>query len=85
MTTETTIENAQIYFDTQDPQNEGWAFRYYQDGAEVSGPLDETDAGADLMAIAKAFLAEVEAPSVDVYQHERVKLTLSANGDFRWK
>lgn len=41
MTTASTIAAAEVYYDESDPNAMSWAFRWtYEDGSDVSGPMD---------------------------------------------
>lgn len=40
MTTSSKITEIQVYWDTQDPANEGWAYRWRIDGEQQSAQLD---------------------------------------------
>lgn len=68
MTTQT-AEYATLYWDTQDPQNTGWAYNVVIDGEHTSGGLDTvTDESADLEEVLAAFRAEwkgVPLPDAD--------------------
>lgn len=55
-----TIENVQVYWDTQDPTNLGWALRYEMDGTEWSeGTADDLPEDADPLEVAKAAALEL--------------------------
>jgi len=41
------MRKIQIYWDISDPQDKGWAYRYWDGDWEDSGGLDNTDPEAD--------------------------------------
>jgi len=46
MTTDRTLNYCLVCVDSQDPSNEGWAWRVvYDDGHQESGPADDLDDG----------------------------------------
>jgi len=83
-----TQTTAEAYFDTQDPRNLGWAYRYVNAaGTETSGPLDETDPGADLLEIAAEVISLDDAIiRVNVYSPatEQIALVQERDGSYRW-
>jgi len=75
----TTLIRAEIYWDTQDPQNEGWAWRArYAGGHEESGEWDfllAADADADaiqraVVAVAHQHGQQIEVGDVAVDMHD---------------
>lgn len=83
-----TQKTAEAWFDAQDPNSTGWAYRYYDaNGTENSGPLDETDPGADLLEIAAEVISLDDAIlRVNVYSPatEQIALVQERDGSYRW-
>lgn len=78
---------ADVYFDTQDPANEGWAIRYLnEDAQEISGPLDfDGDRDEkDLAGAAQAALRDFsDVTEVRVFRGEQLGGVVTREG-FRW-
>ena len=78
---------AHVYYDTQDPNNTGWAYRLYRDGSEVeSGECcDELDDDATLPEIAESAALQLceDEIEITVYQHERPALRWRGADDWR--
>jgi len=81
----TKIENAQLYWDDQDPAAEGWWLRWTENGSECGTDLDG-DRDADLETLAELALEICDAEEVSVYAagRENVCLRARADGRSRW-
>ena len=85
MTTQAIITDVQVFWDDQDPNNEGWWCRYYIDGTEHGFELDGSK-DRDKLELAKEvqdFLGQVAGKVFDPTT-EQVKLHFKGNLDYRW-
>jgi hypothetical protein len=76
---------ADVYWDTQDPNNEGWAIRYLNaDAQEISGPLDiDTDERDMHGAADQALLDFSDVTEVRVFRGEQLGGVVTRQG-YRW-
>lgn len=85
-----TIDQAQIFWDDQDPKAAGWWLRYYLNGTEDGCPIDaERDAGhedlAPLVAAALDFAGRVDVATYLRGDQRTGRITVAGGEVVDWR